>query len=1056
MATKRETAEVQILLNSQKANASIKELEGGIRVLKNQIRSLPTDSKEFIAKSNELKNVSKRYDEVNTSVKGVNGSMEALRGLLPSLGIAGAVTAMVSLGRAVLNTYGEFEKYRSVLTNTFGSQEKANAALEMLQDTAAKLPVSLQEVTEGYIKMVNRGMVPTQDEIIKLSDLAASQGKSLDMFIEAMLDAQTGEFERLKEFGVRAKSEGDKVTFTFRGQTETVAKTDEAIQKYLLSLGQMPGIAGSSAAVMNTLQGKISNLGDSWDRMLVSMGEGGFGRLTKQVISGIGGIVDAIGNWAKASPVENIRKEQVELNSLVSQLMQANISEEDRSEIITQLQTKYPDFLKNIDIEKATTEDLKKALAEANKQYAGKIALLIAQEKIQKQQAEVDKLQEKADKERYKAFDLATRASMALGIADETRGKTLNEQIAIMQKHVDTMDKTTESAQIAQGAIAQLSYYTDKYGQFTAKASKEEEALIEIRKQQKAVLDAINPGLSDQLDSGSTAPPTATPAAASTGPSDADKKAREKQLEDTRNYINELVLLSKSLIDQENIAYTERLKKAGLYNKDRSKLSEKEKIALQQLEKEHAAKIKEITDSEGKKQLDLQMKIIEDAFKQKEIALKQNNLAELELIGDNDEEIADQQEQFNEDMEALELARLIAIKQLLEINGEDTTEIEQKLLDKRYDQYKAGLDKIKDLEKPQAQEEGKEQVSIDALDNGPFKEVRDMWYEMRDEELAALDAMHEAGLMSEEEYQKARAEIQNRYNDSFLVKSTYIADASFAVVDEMKKLETLAVDEELQKQLSSIQSARDAEIALAGNNKDKIAAINDSYNKKETAAKEKAEKDKKAINKKYADAEFAVKIAQIIASTAMAVMQSYAQLGPIAGTIASVLMVAAGALQISSATKQRNMVKAMAKGKYNVIGDADGRAYDNVPYMGPVNTTGIIDRPTLISEQGGEMVITAPHVRNMQLNYPAVMEAIYATRVPQRAEGNYPAQSTSTTAPTQTAAVNAELARVAATNERLNNTLVRLESKGLIAYISYQELDNQMTRMEAIKTRTAR
>jgi hypothetical protein len=59
---------------------------------------------------------------------------------------------------------------------------------------------------------VNRGIKPTKDELINMSDLASSQGKSLNMYVEAMLDAQTGEYERLKEFGIRAKSVGTHTT----------------------------------------------------------------------------------------------------------------------------------------------------------------------------------------------------------------------------------------------------------------------------------------------------------------------------------------------------------------------------------------------------------------------------------------------------------------------------------------------------------------------------------------------------------------------------------------------------------------------------------------------------------------------------------------------------------------------------------------------------------------------------------------------------------------------------------------------------------------------------
>ena len=56
-----------------------------------------------------------------------------------------------------------------------------------------------------------------------VSAVEGFQDARLDDMVEAVADATTGEFERLKEFGIRASSQGDKVALTFRGVTTTVA-----------------------------------------------------------------------------------------------------------------------------------------------------------------------------------------------------------------------------------------------------------------------------------------------------------------------------------------------------------------------------------------------------------------------------------------------------------------------------------------------------------------------------------------------------------------------------------------------------------------------------------------------------------------------------------------------------------------------------------------------------------------------------------------------------------------------------------------------------------------
>ena len=190
------------------------------------------------------------------------------------LAFAGAfsVGAFVSFGKEVLAVTAEFEKFGAVLGNTLGSNALAKLKLKEIEEFAAKTPFSIQELTGAFVKLANQGFKPTGDEMRKLGDLASSTGKSFNQLAEAILDAQTGEFERLKEFGITAQSAGDKVVFTFKGVQTAVDKSSESIRNYVLSLGDIKGVSGSMDVITKTLTGSISELGDAWDRMLVSIG----------------------------------------------------------------------------------------------------------------------------------------------------------------------------------------------------------------------------------------------------------------------------------------------------------------------------------------------------------------------------------------------------------------------------------------------------------------------------------------------------------------------------------------------------------------------------------------------------------------------------------------------------------------------------------------------------------------------------------------------------------------------------------------------------------------
>lgn len=208
-----------------------------------------------------------------TNLKGFSSSASsAFKSAGLALAGAFSVGAFVSFGKEVLAVTAEFEKFGAVLGNTLGSTALANLKLKEIEEFAAKTPFSVQELTNSFVKLANQGFKPTGDEMRRLGDLAASTGKSFDQLAEAILDAQTGEFERLKEFGVRAQDAGDKVIFTFKGVQTTVDKSSEAIRNYVTSLGDAEGVSGSMAVISQTLTGKISNLSDSWDQMLVSIG----------------------------------------------------------------------------------------------------------------------------------------------------------------------------------------------------------------------------------------------------------------------------------------------------------------------------------------------------------------------------------------------------------------------------------------------------------------------------------------------------------------------------------------------------------------------------------------------------------------------------------------------------------------------------------------------------------------------------------------------------------------------------------------------------------------
>lgn len=98
-------------------------------------------------------------------------------------------------------------------------------------------------------------------------------------------------------------------------------------------------------------------------------------------------------------------------------------------------------------------------------------------------------------------------------------------------------------------------------------------------------------------------------------------------------------------------------------------------------------------------------------------------------------------------------------------------------------------------------------------------------------------------------------------------------------------------------------------------------------------------------------------------------------------------------------------VKQAATGKYDVIGQQDGKLYKNVPFAGPAQT-GMVYKPTLVGESGAELVVSSPDMKALQkhINYPLIVQAINDARnghVPQRATGKYDGLSNANNSPQQ-------------------------------------------------------
>lgn len=216
---------------------------------------------------------------------------------------AGA-TGAAALFNQTISAQREFDILNAQLETATKSAENAKIAFDALQDFAKKTPYDLKQAVEGFTKLVNLGLTPSERALMSYGNTAASMGKDLMQMIEAVADASTGEFERLKEFGIKAKQEGDKVSFTFQGVTKTIGNNAAEIEEYLLRIGENE-FAGAMAKRIDTLDGSISALKDNWKLLFLEISKAGVGDLIKDAVDKANDEIELLIDLLKSGAIQS-------------------------------------------------------------------------------------------------------------------------------------------------------------------------------------------------------------------------------------------------------------------------------------------------------------------------------------------------------------------------------------------------------------------------------------------------------------------------------------------------------------------------------------------------------------------------------------------------------------------------------------------------------------------------------------------------------------------------------------------------------------------------------
>jgi hypothetical protein len=231
----------------------------------------------------------RQINQLSGSIGGLgNAAGNSLKELA---GFAGIGLGLGALAKEVMDAQREFDKLNGQLVTATGSAANAGIAFSALQAFASTTPFDLKQTTEAFVQLRNLGLSPSERALTSFGNTASAKSKQLKDVVEAVADAATGEFERLKEaFGVTATQMGDNVALSFQGSTAVIAKDAKEIQEYLVKIGEVQ-FGGAMARQAFTLDGAISNLGDTWQGTMRTIASNGIG---DGMISGVLALVGVL------------------------------------------------------------------------------------------------------------------------------------------------------------------------------------------------------------------------------------------------------------------------------------------------------------------------------------------------------------------------------------------------------------------------------------------------------------------------------------------------------------------------------------------------------------------------------------------------------------------------------------------------------------------------------------------------------------------------------------------------------------------------------------------
>lgn len=265
---------------------------------------------DFLFGAKKQGSFDKTFSSISKSVKSLTKTVAGVAATYVS------AKALADVGKSALESASGLEGYRSTLNVVLKDQQKAAKMMEWAVEFANKTPFETDSVVEATVRLQSYG-IEAQKVMTQIGDMAGVMNKDLMQAVEAVADAQTGELERLKEFGITKAMIIAKGAELYKNQTIVNNKgqivDQQKFNDALFALME-ERFKGGMEIQAKSYKGLMSTISGVWKTGLAQMaGISGTGEIIEgsafdAAKEGLGWVSDKMQSLSKSGTFEKIGK----------------------------------------------------------------------------------------------------------------------------------------------------------------------------------------------------------------------------------------------------------------------------------------------------------------------------------------------------------------------------------------------------------------------------------------------------------------------------------------------------------------------------------------------------------------------------------------------------------------------------------------------------------------------------------------------------------------------------------------------------------------------------